>query len=77
MLAMHPALQGALVGLGLGVALLIFEYLALNKQVNERAKKYNKAPVFDETEKKRLATIRNFVPILVAGFAVGFWIIWG
>ncbi|HZE60500.1 MAG TPA: hypothetical protein VE085_08090 [Burkholderiales bacterium] len=74
---MHPALQGALVGLGIGVALLIFEYMALNKQVNERAKKYNKAPEFDVTEKRRLATIRNFVPILVIGFAVGSWIIWG
>ncbi len=47
---MHPALQGALVGLGIGVVLFIFEYLALNKQVNERAKKYNKVPVFDVTE---------------------------
>ena len=74
---MHPALQGALVGLGLGVALLVFEYMALSKQVNERAKKYNKAPEFDVTEKRRLATIRNFVPILVIGFGLAFWIIWG
>jgi hypothetical protein len=77
MLAMHPAFQGALLGFGIGVALLIFEYMALNKQVNERAKKYNKTPVFDVTERRRLATIRNFVPILVIGFAAGFWIIWG
>ena len=74
---MHPALQGALVGLGIGIVLFIFEYLALNKQVNERAKKYNKTPVFDVTEKRRLATIRNFIPILVIGFAIGSWIIWG
>jgi len=77
MLSMHPALQGALVGFVIGIALLVFEYMALNKEVNERAKKYNKKPVFDVTEKRRLATIRNFVPILVIGFAVGFWIIWG
>ena len=74
---MHPALQGALIGLGIGVALLIFEYMALNKQVNERAKKYNKAPEFDVTEKRRLATIRNFIPILVIGFSLAFWLIWG
>lgn len=74
---MHPALQGALVGLGIGVVLLVFEYMALSKQVNERAKKYNKAPQFDVTEKRRLATIRNFVPILIIGFALGFWMIWG
>ncbi len=74
---MHPALQGGLIGLGVGVFLLIFEYLALRKQVNERAKRYNKAPEFDVTETRRLATIRNFVPILVIGFAAAFWIIWG
>ncbi len=74
---MHPALQGALVGLGVGIFLLIFEYMALSKEVNERAKKYNKAPVFDITEKRRIATIRNFIPILVAGFAFVFWLVWG
>jgi len=74
---MNPVIQGALIGLGIGVFLFIFEYMALNKQVNERAKKYNKTPVFDVTERRRLATIRNFVPILVIGFAAGFWIIWG
>jgi L-lactate permease len=74
---MHPAIQGALVGLGIGVFLLVFEYLALSKGVNERAKKYNKKPEFDVTERRRLATIRNFVPILIVGFAIGFWIIWG
>ncbi|HYL91361.1 MAG TPA: hypothetical protein VEU32_21600 [Burkholderiales bacterium] len=74
---MHPALEGGLIGLGIGLALLIFEYLALSKQVNERAKKYNKAPEFDVTEKRRIATVRNFVPILAIGFAVAFWIVWG
>src|SRR5207249_4243661 len=74
---MHPALQGALVGLGVGVFLLVFEYLALNKQVNERAKKYNKKAEFDVTERGRLATMRNFALMLPVGFAVAFWIIWG
>ena len=44
---MNPVIQGALIGLGIGVFLFIFEYMALNKQVNERAKKYNKKPEFD------------------------------
>ena len=74
---MHPALQGGLIGLGIGIALFIFEYLALNKSVNERAKKYNKAPQMDITEKRRLATVRNFIPMLAIGFAAVFWIIWG
>ena len=74
---MHPALQGALIGLGIGIFLLIFEYMALNKNANERAKKYNKVAQLDITEKRRLATVRNFVPILAIGFSLAFWIIWG
>ena len=74
---MHPALQGALIGLGIGIFLFIFEYMAHSKGVNERAKRFHKAPEFDITEKRRLATVRNFVPILAIGFAVAFWIIWG
>lgn len=74
---MHPALQGALVGLGIGLFLLAFEYLAISKGVNERAKKYNKKPEFDVTELRRMATVRNFIPVLVIGFSLGFWIVWG
>lgn len=74
---MHPALQGALIGAGIGIFLLIFEYMALNKQVHERAKKYNKKPEFDITEKRRIAMVRNFIPILAAGGALLFWIVSG
>ena len=74
---MNPAIQGALIGLGIGVFLLIFEYMALSKAVNERAKKYNKKPEFDITEKRRMAMVRNFIPILAAGGAFLFWIVWG
>ena len=74
---MNPVIQGALIGLGIGVFLFIFEYMALSKAVNERAKKYNKKPEFDITEKRRMAMVRNFIPILDGGFALAFWIIWG
>ena len=74
---MNPVIQGALLGLGIGVFLFIFEYMALNKQVNERAKKYNKKPEFDITEKRRMAMVRNFIPILAGGGALLFWIVWG
>ena len=74
---MHPALQGALIGLGIGLVLLVFEYVALSKAVNERAKKYNKAAEFDVTEKRRIATVRNLIPILAIGFAAVFWLVWG
>ena len=74
---MHPALQGALIGAGIGIFLFIFEYMELSKGVNERAKKYNKKPEFDITEMRRMAMVRNFIPILAGGFALAFWIIWG
>ena len=74
---MHPALQGALIGAGIGIFLFIFEYMALNKAVNERAKKYNKKPEFDITDKRRMAMVRNFIPILAGGGALLFWIVWG
>jgi multisubunit Na+/H+ antiporter MnhB subunit len=74
---MHPALQGALIGLGIGFFLIFFEYLALRKQVNERAKRYNRAAEFDASELRRLATIRNFALVLPIGFAVVFWWVWG
>ena len=74
---MHPALQGALIGTGIGIFLFIFEYMALSKAVNERAKKYNKKPEFDITEKRRMAMVRNFIPILAAGGAFLFCIVWG
>jgi hypothetical protein len=74
---MNPALQGLLIGLGLGLFFIIFEYLALSKLVNERAKKLNRKAEFDVTEKRRMSTITRFAAILPLAFAFGFWWIWG
>ena len=74
---MHPALQGALIGLAIGVFLTAFEYVMLNKEVNERAKKFNRKAEFDVTERRRMATITRFACILPIAFAAGFWLIWG
>src|SRR5258708_1876079 len=52
---MHPALQGALIGLAIGAVLVFFEYAMINKAVNERAKKYNPAAEVDVTERRRTA----------------------
>jgi hypothetical protein len=73
---MPPFVEGALIGLGIGFFLFLFEFLMLNKQVNERAKRYNKKPEFDMTERRRLATVRNFALMLPIAFGVGFWWIW-
>ena len=57
---MPPALQGALVGLAIGVVLVLFEFMMLNKEVNERAKKFNRKAEFDVTERRRMSTITRF-----------------
>ncbi len=74
---MQAALQGLLVGLGLGIVLVFFEYAMLNKEVKERAKKYHRQAEFDVTEKRRIQSMVRFALILPFGFAAGFWLIWG
>jgi len=72
---MHPAILGALWGLGIGVALVVFEYVLLSKDVNERAKKLNRAAVFEQTERRRMNSMIRFAVILPFAFAVAFWLI--
>lgn len=72
---MHPAFLGALWGLGIGAALVILEYVLLSKDVNERAKKLNRAAVFEQTEQKRMRSMTRFALILPFAFAVAFWMI--
>jgi hypothetical protein len=74
---MNPVVQGALIGLGIGVALIVFEYLLINQSVNERAKRFNRKAVFDTSERRRMATITRFALVLPLGFAAAFWFIWG
>jgi hypothetical protein len=74
---MNPILQGALIGLAIGVVLVLFEFMMLNKEVNERAKKFNRKAEFDVTERRRMATITRFACLLPIAFAAGFWLIWG
>ena len=71
---MHPALQGALIGLALGGLLVAFEYFALNRQANERAKKFNRKAEFDVTDRRRMHTIFRFALVLPLGFAAAFWL---
>ena len=72
---MHPALLGLLVGLGVGIVLLVFEYVMIGKAVNERAKKYNRKPEFDVTDRRRMESMMRFAFMLPFGFAAIFWII--
>jgi hypothetical protein len=72
---MDSALHGLLVGLAISAALLIFEYVMINKAVNERAKKYNRKPEFDVTDRRRMHSMLRFAFLLPIGFAVIFWIV--
>jgi len=74
---MNPVVQGALIGLGIGVALVVLEYLLINQSVNQRAKKLNRKATFDVTERRRMASIMRFALVLPIGFAAAFWFIWG
>lgn len=73
---MHPALKGALVGLGIAVALFVFDYLQLRGRAAERAKKNHKTIVeFDQTDKGRIISLARFLLFVPAGFAVLFWML--
>ena len=73
---MHPAIRGALVGLGIAVALFVFDYLQLRQRAVERAKKAHKTVVeFDQTDKGRIIALFRFVIFLPPGFALLFWMI--
>ena len=72
---MDSALKGLLIGLAVAALLVIFEYMMINKAVNERAKKYNRKPEFDVTDRRRMHSMLRFAFVLPIGFAAIFWII--
>ena len=73
---MHPAINGALVGLGIAVALFVFDYLQLRQRAAERAKKTHKTIVeFDQTDKGRIISLVRFIIFLPPGFAILFWML--
>jgi hypothetical protein len=73
---MHPALKGALVGLGIAVALFLFDYLQLRGRAAERSKKNHKTTVeFDQTDKGRIISLARFLLFVPPGFALLFWML--
>ena len=71
---MHPAMEGFLVGLVLGVVLVAYEYHAVKKQVEERAAARHEKPVFTPQDKNRVVTLLRFAILLPPGAAVVFWL---
>ncbi len=74
---MHISVMGALVGLGLAVVLILFEYLAIKKAIADRAKRTHRPSQMDATEHKSLNSLFRFCLILPPAFALAFWAIWG
>ncbi len=69
--------EGALIGLAIGVVLVFVEYHMLKKDLKERGIRLHKTLEMDEMEKRRIMTVLRFSLLLPIGFAVGFWIVWG
>ena len=72
---MHPAIQGALIGAGVGLFLVGAEYLLLRQAANERARRFKRKPEFDVAERRRIISMSRFAVLLPAGFALAFWLV--
>jgi hypothetical protein len=74
---MHPALQGALIGAGIGAFLVLAEYVLLTKAAKDRAARLNRVAELDGVERNRIRSMVRFALLLPAGFALAFWFVWG
>ena len=72
---MNIWLQGALVGAGLAVILIVFEYLAIQKEIAERSKKLAKKVDWDSNQRSRMRGMMTFGVVLPIGFAIGAWLL--
>jgi hypothetical protein len=74
---MHIAMQGALYGVGLGLVLIIVEYLFVKKGVAERAQLQHRKPEFEQTDRNRIKSVVSFSLFIPPAFALGAWLLWG
>jgi len=74
---MNVILQGFLIGAGIAVVLIFFEYTAITREVAERSKRVAKKVDWDSNQKSRMRNIITFGIMLPAGFAIGAWWVFG
>ena len=74
---MKMLLQGLLVGAGLAIVLILFEYTAIKREVAERSKRLAKKVEWDSNQVSRMRSMMSFGIILPIGFAIGAWWVWG
>ena len=72
---MNIWLQGFLVGVGLSVVIIIFEYMAIKREVAERSKRVAKKVDWDSNQVSRLRGVMTFGAILPFGCSIGAWLI--
>ncbi len=72
---MNVALQGLLIGAALAVVLIVFEYLAIGREVAERSKRMAKKVEWDSNQVSRMRGMISFGIVLpIAGAIAGWWI---
>ena len=74
---MNMILKGALVGAALAVVLVLFEYLAINREIAERSKRLAKKVDWDSNQRSRMRGMISFGVVLPIGCAIGAWWVWG
>ena len=74
---MKMLIQGALVGGGIALVLVFFEYTAIMREVAERSKRVAKKVEWDSNQKSRLRGMIKFGVILPFACAVGAWWVLG
>ena len=72
---MNIWLQGALVGAGLAAVLIIFEYLAIQKEIAEKSKRMAKKIGWDSNQVSRMRGMISFGVVLPIGGAIGAWLV--
>ena len=74
---MPIALKGLLIGAAIAAALIIFEYLAINREIAERSKRVAKKVDWDSNQVSRIRGMITFgIAITIGGAAVAWWV-WG
>ncbi len=72
---MHPALLGALVGLGIAVVMYAVDYMQLSSAASERAKRLGKkSSEFSGEDRKHMRAVGSFCLVLPPALALVFWI---
>jgi sterol desaturase/sphingolipid hydroxylase (fatty acid hydroxylase superfamily) len=74
---MNIALQGFLIGGGLALVLVIFEYLAITREVAERSKRLARRQDWDQNQRSRMRGMVSFGAAMPFAFALAAWWMWG